>query len=177
MNLAPPTQHSNVNSSSLNNKFNENSSKTLIEICKNNFCKRKKRRTKAEIEQDAINAQNAIAAKVKNTLLDNISRSAAAATRTSGPQVEIINGNIVVKESSLTVSQDAEIGEYEEIEEGLNPTATYSSFQNRSKTANWGMEETRTFYHALRQCGTDFSLMQAFFPNRTRKQLKFKFFR
>lgn len=29
----------------------------------------------------------------------------------------------------------------------------------------------------MRQCGTDFSMMQVFFPGRTRLQLKRKFFR
>jgi hypothetical protein len=37
--------------------------------------------------------------------------------------------------------------------------------------------DINSLFQALRQCGTDFSLMQAFFPRRTRKQLKNKFFR
>lgn len=30
---------------------------------------------------------------------------------------------------------------------------------------------------ALQQCGTEFSVMETFFPDRTRKELKMKFFR
>jgi len=95
----------------------------------------------------------------------------------SGPQVEIIDGKIVVKESSLTVAPETTVDDYEEIEEGIHPTATYSSFRNKIKTTRWGLEETRRFYQALRQCGTDFTLMQAFFTGRARRSLKLKFFR
>ena len=94
-----------------------------------------------------------------------------------GPQVELVKGNIVVKESSLTVVPETSIEDYEEIVEGLHPTAKYSSFSDKIYSPTWGIEETRLFYDALRQCGTDFTLMQAFFPTRTRKQIKFKFFR
>lgn len=96
----------------------------------------------------------------------------------AGPQVEIINGKIVIRESSLVVNNDAAGDEeYEEVTEGIHATATYSSFLKRRKSVAWGFEETRIFYNCLRQCGTDFSMMQAFFPGRTRKQLKKKFYR
>ncbi len=36
--------------------------------------------------------------------------------------------------------------DYEEIEEGIHPTATYSSFSRRIPSAKWGIEETRRFY-------------------------------
>ena len=51
-------------------------------------------------------------------------------------------------------------GEYEEVVEGVHATATYYSFSRRKPTAKWGTVETRAFYDALRQCGTEFSLMQ-----------------
>jgi hypothetical protein len=47
-----------------------------------------------------------------------------------GPQVELVKGNIVVKESSLTVVPETSIEDYEEIVEGLHPTAKYSSFSD-----------------------------------------------
>lgn len=88
----------------------------------------------------------------------------------------MIDGKIVIKESSLIVN-DATINEteYEEVEEGSATTSRYSSFTNRRSAKSWGLEETRMFYHALRQCGLEFSLMQSFFPNRTRKEIKLKF--
>ena len=81
--------------------------------------------------------------------------------------------------------------DYEEVEEGVHATARYSSFRSNARGAIWGIEETRRFYEVLfgvctfansllqclRQCGTEFSFMQAFFPKRTRQQLKKKFIR
>jgi len=96
---------------------------------------------------------------------------------TGGPRVELVGGNIVVRESSLTLAPESSIEDYEEVEEGLQATAKYSSYGDKVHTLTWGIEETRQFYDALRQCGTDFTMMQAFFPTRTRRQLKFKFFR
>lgn len=37
------------------------------------------------------------------------------------------------------------------------------------------MNETKSFYRALRQCGTDFQMMQMFMVGRSRAQLKSKF--
>lgn len=45
------------------------------------------------------------------------------------------------------------------------------------KYERWAPEETRQFYAALQQCGTDFTLMQSYFPGRTQRQLKNKFHR
>jgi len=98
-----------------------------------------------------------------------------------GPQVAFINGEMVVIESSLVVQEPSTTttgepeGEYEEVIEGTHATATYRSFQRKQRQDRWGIEETRHFFAALRQCGTEFSLMQSFFPGRTRKQLKLKF--
>mmetsp|Transcript_1669 Transcript_1669/g.2643 ORF Transcript_1669/g.2643 Transcript_1669/m.2643 type:complete len:290 (+) Transcript_1669:138-1007(+) len=103
----------------------------------------------------------------------------ATSTQASGPQVEIVNGKIVLKESSLNAPSLSSTthDDFEEVEEGIHPTAKYSSFVPSRHSAIWGIEETKRFYEALRQCGTDFSLMQVFFPRRTRKQLKNKFSR
>jgi hypothetical protein len=81
----------------------------------------------------------------------------------------------VLKESSLVLPDATGDEEYEEMEEGIHATATYNSFLKRKSGLKWGFEETWLFYKALRQCGTEFSLMQSFFPGRTRKQLKLKF--
>jgi hypothetical protein len=96
-----------------------------------------------------------------------------------GPQVEFINGKIMIRESSLVVNYDnaANTQEYEEVTEGIYPTATYASFLNRRPTPVWTIDETKLFYTCLQRCGTEFSVMQTFFPNRTRKQLKRKFYK
>lgn len=45
----------------------------------------------------------------------------------------------------------------------------------RTRTSRWTAEETKRFYAALRQCGTDFTTMELMFPSRDRAQLKNKF--
>eukprot|EP01035_Chromulina_nebulosa_P027587 gene27587-36300_t len=102
--------------------------------------------------------------------------------KSTGPRVEFIDGKMVIKESSLEVGNDnnynEDIAGFEEIEESANQSnVTYSSFMNKSAPLRWGIEETHLFYQALSQCGTNFSLMQTFFPNRTRGALKRKFTR
>ena len=47
-----------------------------------------------------------------------------------------------------------------------------STRQHRTKTTRWTPDETRRFYMALRQCGTDFTTMELMFPTRDRAQLK-----
>jgi hypothetical protein len=106
----------------------------------------------------------------------------------SGPLVEIINGEIVIQESSIIVGgrrtteevdRELEGGIVEEENTAL--TATYTSFTNRIKVKRWTVEETKKFYLVLRQCGTDFSTMENFFDGsdggnkRSRKELKCKY--
>jgi transcription factor TFIIIB component B'' len=106
----------------------------------------------------------------------------------SGPLVEIINGEIVIKESTMIVGGrrtteevDRELEGGIVVEENTGITATYTSFTKREKVQRWNVEETRKFYLALRQCGTDFSTMESFFDGadggnkRSRKQLKSRY--
>jgi hypothetical protein len=93
----------------------------------------------------------------------------------AAPQLEFIDGRMVVRESSLMVGNEPNMT----LEEGeLQNPATYTSYRLKSlkSTARWGIEETRAFYTALRQVGQDYSLMQTFLPGRTRQQIKKKFF-
>lgn len=50
-----------------------------------------------------------------------------------------------------------------------------ASCPHRKQTKRWTVEETRDFYKALRQFGTDFTTMEVMFPQRDRRQLKNKF--
>ena len=103
---------------------------------------------------------------------DNSSTKNAEA---SGPVVELVDGEIVIRESSLVVGGgNANVDdEYEEVHEGAGEmTATYTSFTNRTKRKTWTAEETILFFDALRQIGPDFSMMNAFFVDRDRRQLR-----
>ena len=106
------------------------------------------------------------------------------------PQVEIVDGEIVVRPSSFipdptnrisTKAIDAEYGTAI-VEDETTSTlgivqAKYDSYTTklRTKPNRWGVGETKAFYMALRQCGSDFSMMQMFVPGRTRSELKNKF--
>lgn len=126
--------------------------------------KRAKKTPDASVEE-----RTAVAAPVTRKILPRPTASMA-------PQVDFVDGRIVIRESSLVVG--AEPTALLEDGEALRP-ASYSSYRVTSVlgSVKWGIEETRTFYHALRQVGQDYSLMQSFLPGRTRKQLKMKFFR
>ena len=88
----------------------------------------------------------------------------------SGPLVEIVNGEIVIQQSSIIVGGrqtteevDRQLNGHVVEEESAGITATYTSFRKHPKAQTWTMAETRRFYWALRQCGTDFSTMESFF--------------
>jgi len=105
--------------------------------------------------------------------------SAAPAKPTvMAPQVQVIDGNIVINPQSLTINAAAEkdtgLAEFKRVEENgtrLN-SATYS---NRAKAEKWNKEDTELFYRAMTQFGTDFSLIARLFPGRTRRQVKRKY--
>ncbi len=111
-----------------------------------------------------------------------------------GPQVTVDeHGTIVIAQDSLlpnpenrqsTTEIDQELlGGGSVIDEGETPShlgaiqARYDSYTAVPRTVpvRWSVRETKDFYNALRQCGTDFSLMQMFCLGRTRDQLKRKF--
>ena len=107
----------------------------------------------------------------------------SAEANTGAPVVQMINGEIVLEESSLMFpGQRRSVKEVEEefdvIEEDAQLAivgASYNSFVNRKGPQHWNVTETKQFYQALRQLGTDFTSMESLFENRTRKQLKRKY--
>ncbi|XP_078670885.1 uncharacterized protein LOC144911008 [Branchiostoma floridae x Branchiostoma belcheri] len=93
------------------------------------------------------------------------------------PQVRVAeDGTIVLNEQSLTVSTPAKAGSDGDIIREDESNTTYSSFRKKvPQTQAWNMKETIKFYEALSTVGTDFTLMAAMLPKRTRAQLKAKF--
>lgn len=163
-------ESNNLTSSSTSNK-------TMSELCDLSLfrSKSKKRKNSSDVDH-----QIAVPKRTKeNEPLRRLPKNRPDQIRGTGPEVEIIDGQIVIKESSLLLQDETELYEddYEEVEESQTRTSTYATFADKPVVRSWGVEETRRFYEALKQCGTDFSLMLAFFPGRTRRQLKLKFFR
>ena len=94
------------------------------------------------------------------------------------PQVLVVDGQIVINEKSLTVNAAVErataLSDFTRVEESgtkLN-SATYANY---TKAEKWTKEDTEFFFQALRQFGTDFSLIQRLFPGRSRRQIKKKY--
>jgi transcription factor TFIIIB component B'' len=123
-----------------------------------------------------------------NNTNNNHSRNSGSQRNASdaagAPVVQVIDGEIVLQESSLMVpGQRRTVQEVEEefqdvIEEDAQLAivgASYNSFVNRKGPQHWTLQETKRFFEALRQLGTDFCSMEAFFENRSRKQLKRKY--
>ena len=112
----------------------------------------------------------------KNRGMHDSAETRADTGESTAPEFELEGDKIVFKEGTTTaLDTGIEEEEYEEVGDGSHNNATYFSFIRRRKSHRWGLEETRSFYKALRQVGTEFSLMQSLFPGRTRKQLKAKF--
>ncbi|XP_022081003.1 serine/arginine repetitive matrix protein 2-like [Acanthaster planci] len=95
------------------------------------------------------------------------------------PQVKIgPDGSIILDNTSLvkdaSPAKNLHLSDSDVVEEEFSRT-TYSSFRDRKHTTAWSQKDTEKFYRALSAVGTDFSMIKAMFPKRTRQQIKNKF--
>lgn len=88
--------------------------------------------------------------------------------------MRIVDGKIEVDQSTLVVSQITEEIHRDVIHE-TKTHVTSGTYLKRNPSEKWTEEELDKFYKALRQCGTDFSMIAKFFPNRNRRQIKNRF--
>ncbi|KAL7228127.1 hypothetical protein ACSBR2_006946 [Camellia fascicularis] len=51
----------------------------------------------------------------------------------------------------------------------------YQSYMKKTPRSRWSKQDTELFYEAVRQFGTDISMIQQLFPGRTRNQVKLKY--
>ncbi|CAI9755051.1 unnamed protein product [Fraxinus pennsylvanica] len=51
----------------------------------------------------------------------------------------------------------------------------YQTYMDRTPRVRWSKQDTELFYEAIRQFGTDLSMIQQLFPGRTRNQVKLKY--
>ncbi|KAH6888631.1 hypothetical protein B0T10DRAFT_405378 [Thelonectria olida] len=101
----------------------------------------------------------------------------------SGPQFRIVDGQIVIDQSSLAVDRHARaaarLGDMETVEENdFTRLITSNSFMNTSKLKGpniWTDAETELFYRGLRMFGTDFEMISKMFPSKQRRHVKLKF--
>jgi hypothetical protein len=146
------------------------------------FCSRYRTKEKRAKAQKA----NAPAKQQQQPPAQHAPAETSAASSSAGPVVQVVNGEIVLQESSVVVpgarrsvqEVEAEFGQEvveEEAQHSAVIGASYNSFVTRRAPQHWSVVETKMFYKYLRMVGTDFATMAAFFENRTRKQLKRKY--
>ncbi|KAL7946261.1 hypothetical protein V8C42DRAFT_320072 [Trichoderma barbatum] len=107
----------------------------------------------------------------------------APAAAQSGPQFRIVDGQIIIDQSSLVMDRHARAaatrGDMETVEENdFTRLITSSSFMNTSKLKGpniWTEEETELFYRGLRMFGTEFEMISKMFPNKQRRHVKLKY--
>jgi len=102
------------------------------------------------------------------------------AASTSGPQLRIVDGQIVVDESTLQVDRhknaEKDRGEMREIEENdFSRVITSGTYMKRERAQLWDHAGNDLFYKGLRMFGTDFEMIAKMFPHRNRRQIKLKF--
>ena len=92
------------------------------------------------------------------------------------PQVEVVDGEIVINRQSLSMKAQVEplMKPERRVEESGNKLSAFS-YSGYLAPEKWTKEDTTKFYTALEQFGTDFGTIQKFFPKRERKQIKSKF--
>lgn len=90
------------------------------------------------------------------------------------PQVRIDERGQLVVEASITQleTQDTVV---RTVVEGGRTHITSATYQRRPRTHKWGPDDIKKLYDALSMCGTDFSLIEMFFPDRTRAHVKARF--
>ncbi|KAF1731561.1 Transcription factor TFIIIB component B'' [Beauveria bassiana] len=103
----------------------------------------------------------------------------------AGPQFRIVDGQIVVDQSSLVMDRHARAAaahageDMETIEENdFTRLITSSSFMTTSKLRGpniWTDDETELFYRGLLMFGTEFQMISHMFPGKQRRHVKLKF--
>jgi transcription factor TFIIIB component B'' len=98
----------------------------------------------------------------------------------SGPQMRIIDGQIVIDDRTLQIDRQkraqAEQQAMEEVEENdFTRVITSGTWMKMERAQPWDMAANELFYTGLRQYGTDFQMIAGLFPHRNRRQIKLKF--
>jgi transcription factor TFIIIB component B'' len=107
-------------------------------------------------------------------------REEPPADTSTGPQMRIVNGQIVIDDASLVVDRHARAAaattDMEEVEEDdFTRITTSGTHLKREMNIYWDTESTEKFYNGIRMFGTDFEMISKMFPDRNRRQIKLKF--
>lgn len=98
----------------------------------------------------------------------------------SGPQMRIIDGQIVIDDRSLQIDRQknaqAQRQEMTEVEENdFTRVITSGTWMKIERSQVWDAAANQLFYDCLSRHGTDFEMIASYFPHRNRRQIKLKF--
>lgn len=94
----------------------------------------------------------------------------------TGPQVHIINGQIVVDEKSLYIPHTDETEPLTIVDDNDNNSTDYRKCIGRRNNPNkWTANQIRLLYHLLGVYGIDFQFISPYFPDKKRSQVKARF--
>ncbi|XP_050535085.1 transcription factor TFIIIB component B'' homolog [Daktulosphaira vitifoliae] len=91
------------------------------------------------------------------------------------------DGKIIIDQETLMLNETGleekreELAKSKVIEESGFQSHSYSYKRKREPSKQWTKDETLRFYKCLMNLGTDFSMIQQYFPGRTRAQIKRKY--
>ena len=97
-----------------------------------------------------------------------------------GPQMQIVDGQIVMNQNSMQLDRQKRAwenrGNVEEVTENdFSKITTSGTHMKRERAQFWDMAANEIFWKGLRMFGTDFEMIAKMFPYRNRRQIKLKF--
>lgn len=102
----------------------------------------------------------------------------AKAPTYSAPQLKLAeDGSLILNEESLIIHRTEVVPVFDStvVENDQNDNLSYNSYRKFHHTKKWSERETAKFYKALSMIGTDFTMIQRLFANRSRDEIKRKF--
>ena len=137
---------------------------------------RKQRESKARREAGELPQQETV-----DEMLHRVGEEAEIALQLQqGPQMRVVNGQLVVDDASLQIDRHAAAAKstenFEEIEESeLTRRVNAGTWLKREKTETWTQDDISLLYQGLRMFGTDFEIIAKMFPLRSRRQIKLRY--
>ncbi|XP_014520701.1 uncharacterized protein LOC106777581 [Vigna radiata var. radiata] len=89
-----------------------------------------------------------------------------------------LHGAGAYNEHEFSGSEDGEDPYDDQDNERIASTSVlynYQTFMEKTPRGKWSKQDTELFYEAIRELGTDFSMIQQLFPDKTRRQIKLKY--
>ena len=140
----------------------------------------RKAKLKARKENPDLSSSDDDRRRPKRRTRASTEEAAPVDTSGAGPRMRLVDGQIVIDETSLNLDRHkiaaANAGIMEIVQEDEFTHITNSAtYMKKEKNKFWGYEEEEKFYDGLRQFGTDFEMIALLFKDRSRRHIKLKF--